>query len=287
MQGNKKTIAVVGPGYVGQGIVRLFGDQVQAIYSPSGNSVPQEFKDKHLDTKEAVNACDLITLAVPTPMSENGECDLSHVLGTLEWLREDALVLIKSTIVPGTTEMLQAKYPNMRIAFSPEYMGEGNYFTPFWKYPDPKEMKYHSFQIFGGVREATNAIVNIFQRVMGPHVFYAQTDSRTAEFVKYFENLWGAMKVTFANEMYEAARVHSVDYIEARELWALDSRVEKMHTAVFPDKRGFSGKCFPKDVRAFIEATKKLGYDPKLLSQVWNTNIQWHEEFKPIEEEKE
>lgn len=284
MINNKKTIGVVGPGYVGQGIIRLFKDQVQAVYSPSGNSVPQEFKDKGLNTKEAINACDLIVVSVPTPMGDDGTCDLQHVHGTLDWLKEDALVLIKSTIVPGTTEELQKKYPKMKIAFSPEYMGEGNYFTPFWKYPDPVEMKYHSFQIFGGIREATNAIVNIFQRVMGPHVFYAQTDSRTAEFVKYFENLWGAMKVTFANEMFEAAQAHGVDYIEARELWALDSRVEKMHTAVFPDKRGFSGKCFPKDVRAFIEATVQKGYNPKLLKQVWNTNRQWHEEFKEIED---
>ena len=287
MQNNKKTIGVVGPGYVGQGIIRLFGEQIQAVYSPSGNSVPLEFKHGFRDTKEAINKCDLIVLSVPTPMSEDGQCDLSKIQETFSWLKEDALVLIKSTIIPGTTNQLQMQYPKMRIAFSPEYMGEGNYFTPFWKYPDPKEMKYHTFQIFGGIRSATNDIVNIFQRVMGPHVFYAQTDSRTAEFVKYMENVWGAMKVTWANEMFEAARVHEVDYIEARELWALDNRVEKMHTAVFPDKRGFSGKCFPKDVRAFIEATKKLGYDPKLLSQVWNTNIQWHEEFKPIEDEKE
>ena len=76
MQNNKKTIGVVGPGYVGQGIIRLFGDQVQAVYSPSGNSVPQEFKQttpfendgtperKARDTKEAINNCDLIVLAV-------------------------------------------------------------------------------------------------------------------------------------------------------------------------------------------------------------------------------
>lgn len=275
IQSKLKTIGVCGPGYVGQGIIRLFGDQVQAVYSPSGNSVPAEFKNGR-DTKEAINKCDLVVIAAPTPMGEDGRCDTSAIEETASWVTVP-LVLIKSTIPPGTTEMLNEKY-GKRFAFSPEYMGEGKYFTPFWKYPDPVEMKYHSFQIFGGPREVTNGILDIFQRKLGPHVFYAQTDSRTAEVVKYMENSWGAMKVTWANEWYEIAKAHGVDYREARELWALDSRVEKMHTAVFPDKRGFGGKCFPKDVNAIVKATEAKGYEPKIMKQVLASN----EEFNKL-----
>jgi len=107
---------------------------------------------------------------------------------------------------------------------------------------------------------------------MGPHVFFAQTDAKTAEVVKYMENSWGAMKVIFANEWYDICEVHGVDYREVRELWALDSRVEKMHTAVFTDKRGYSGKCFPKDVNAIIEATKEAGYTPEVMETVKRVN---------------
>lgn len=274
-----KTIGIVGPGYVGQGIIRLFGDQVQAVYSPSGKSVPQEFKDGR-DTKEAINRCDLVVIAAPTPMTEDGSCDTSKVEESASWITAP-LVLIKSTITPGTTEKINEKYGN-RFAFSPEYMGEGKYFTPFWQYPDPVEMKYHSFQIFGGPRPVTQGIVDIFQRKMGPHVFMAQTDSRTAEVVKYMENSWGAMKVTWANEWYEIAKIHGVDYREARELWALDSRVEKMHTAVFPEKRGFAGKCFPKDINAIVHNTRKLGYEPIIMSTVLKAN----EKFNEMNEEE-
>lgn len=279
-----KTIGIVGPGYVGMGIYRLFGGQVQAMYSPSGKSVPPEFKEvqkwnaenhevfiyEARDTKEAINKCDLVVISAPTPMREDGSCDTSKVEEAASWVTAP-LVLIKSTITPGTTEKLNKKYGE-RFAFSPEYMGEGHYFTPFWKYPDPIEMKYHSFQIFGGPRKVTQQIVDIFQRKMGPHVFYAQTDSRTAEIVKYMENSWGGMKVTFANEWFDICETLGVDYREVRELWALDSRVEKMHTAVFPDKRGFGGKCFPKDINAIVHEARKKGYEAEVMANVLKVN---------------
>lgn len=270
---NLKTIGIVGPGYVGQGVYRLFKDQVQAMYSPSGNSVNEEFKNGR-DTKEAINKCDMVVICAPTPMKEDKTCDISKVDEAASWITVDT-VLIKSTVKPGTTEMLNKKYGD-RFAFSPEYMGEGNYFTPPWKYPDPKDMASHTFQIFGGPRPVTNRIVDIFQRRMGPHVFMAQTDSTTAEVVKYMENSWGGMKVTFANEWYEIAKVHGVDYREVRELWALDSRVEKMHTAVFPDKRGFAGKCFPKDLNAIVKSTEEKGYEPKIMKQVLASNDEFN-----------
>lgn len=265
-----KKIGIVGPGYVGQGVYRMFGDQVCAMWSPSGKSVPNEIKESGGATKEAINLCDLVIICSPTPMKEDGSCDTSSVMEAASWVKVP-VVLIKSTVTPGTTEFLNEKYGD-RFAFSPEYMGEGHYFTPPWRYPDPQDMKSHTFQIFGGPRKVTNAIVDIFMRKMGPHVFFAQTDSRTAEVVKYMENSWGAMKVTFANEWFEIAKAHGVDYREVRELWALDSRVEKMHTAVFPDKRGFSGKCFPKDINAIVHSSRHRGYEPKIMAQVLESN---------------
>jgi len=287
-----KTIGIIGPGYVGQGVYRTFGDQVQAMYSPSGNSVNEEFKPalawrknypkgkdeiiakrEARDTKEAINKCDLVVICAPTPMAKDGSCNWSAVEDAVKWITAP-FVLIKSTIPPGTTEYLNKTYGE-RFAFSPEYMGEGGYFTPFWKYPDPKNMIMHSFQIFGGPRKVTNAMVDIFIRKMGPHVFYAQTDSRTAEVVKHMENSWGGMKVTFVNEWYEIAKAHGVDYREVRELWALDERVEKMHTAVFPDKRGFGGKCFPKDINSIVFETRKKGYEPEIMAQILKSNAKF------------
>lgn len=263
-------VAVIGYGYVGKGMHRLFGDWVTNVYDPV---LPQSMwmePQVHVNDNTKARDCDLAIVSVFTPQKEDGTCDTSIVEEVVNWI-EAPLILIKSTVQPGTTDML-AKKTGKRIAFSPEYLGEGKYFTPFWKYPDPQEVKYHTFMIAGGARETTAPIIDIFTKKMGPHVFYAQTNAVTAEVVKYMENSWGAMKVIFANEWFEICKAHGVDYREARELWALDSRVEKMHTAVFPKARGFGGKCFPKDVSAIIEATKKKGFTPKLMEVVRQLN---------------
>jgi UDPglucose 6-dehydrogenase len=269
-------IAIVGYGFVGKGMHRLFGDDVMAIYDPFTDDL-KAFPTTGT-TKKAVNNCELAIVCVPTKEKADGSCDTSLVEEAIKWLKVP-LILIKSTVEPGTTDKLRKKYKK-NIAFSPEYMGEGKYFVPPWKYPDPREAKLHTFQIFGGPREVTKKILDIFVRVMGPHVFYAQTDAKTAEVVKYMINSWGAMKVTFANEWYDICEALGVDYREVRELWALDSRVEKMHTAVFPDKRGYGGKCFPKDVSAIIEATKRAAYRPKLMETIKSLNKEFSKKSK-------
>ncbi len=62
------------------------------------------------------------------------------------------------------------------------------------------------------------------------------------------------------------------DWYDVWHGWTLDPRMEKMHTAVFRDKRGFGGKCFPKDLNALVRASENAGYEPKLLKQMLDSN---------------
>ena len=272
-----KKIAIIGFGKVGKAFYELFKDHYEVmIYDPA--VLP--FDDFPMKEKDEINHSDFAIICVPTPAREKGECDISIVEDTVKWLKVP-LILIKSTISPKTTEYLKEKYKK-RIVFSPEYIGEGNYFVQYWKHPHPTLIKYHDFQIFGGDKKDTSECINYFIKVMGPMKFYAQTDSRTAELVKYAENNWGATKVTWANEWYEICKAFDRDWHEVRELWALDGRVEKMHTAVFKDKRGWSGKCYPKDNRAIIFASNKEGYKPEFLEAMLKSN----ERFNKINEKK-
>lgn len=258
---NKKKVAVIGYGYVGKAVSHFFQEHYQVVnYDPA----------YRLTDKELVNKCDLAVICVPTQMNEDGKCNTSIVEKTIAWV-DTPLILIKSTIPPKTTEKLSRKYKK-RIAFSPEFIGEGKYFVPFWKYPHPTDMKYHDFMIIGGIRATTSKILDFFKPILGPSCRYFQTDSTTAELVKYMENSWGAMKVSFCNEFYEIAQRFEVDYDELRELFLADGRTERIHTAVFRDNRGFGGKCFPKDVNAIIKASEKAGYIPELLKQVLKSN---------------
>jgi UDPglucose 6-dehydrogenase len=265
MTQHTKTVAVIGHGYVGKAVHNFFKDHYNVIvYDVAQPDISV--------TKEEINKkADLAIISVPTPMGKDGSADLSIIEATLSWL-DTPLILIKSTIPPGTTAGLSKKYKK-EICFSPEYIGEGHYTVPFWKgYPDPLDMKKHEFVIMGGPKKTGNRILSFFKTVHGAEPRYLQTDSTTAELVKYMENSFLATKVTFCNEFYDIAQSFGVDYNELRELWLLDGRIGRSHTVVHEQNRGFGGKCLPKDVNALVKAAAKAGKEAKLLKSVLKVN---------------
>lgn len=270
-------VAIVGYGYVGKGMKRIFPDAM--VYDPTLFPADEQLM---VNTRKRINEnCSLAIVCVPTPpqgiteqaipdeQSEFLPADTSIVEEVISWL-ETPLILIKSTIPPGTTERLKQKY-GKRICFSPEYMGEGGYYIPS-NYPDPENPMQHSFMIIGGEQKDCDEILDIFIKRMGPAKQYYSCSSTEAELIKYMENTWIATKVTFANTWYDICQSFGVSYHNVRHGWALDPRVDPMHTAVFPDKRGFGGKCLPKDLHGIVSAVKSKGYIPKLLQEVWYAN---------------
>ena len=286
----KNKIAIIGHGYVGKGMCITFPDALIydrkydiGINETSGDiyknplTTPENAVDKATINKE----CGLAIVCVPTPPKGMGEqrvdedekifreVDLSIIEETIKWL-EVPLILIKSTIPPGTVDNLIAK-TGKKIGFSPEYMGEGNYYTPP-EYPSPTDPRQHSFLIVGGETKTVDGIFEYFKPKLGPAKTYFKCTAVEAECIKYMENTWGATKVTFVNEWYEICKKVGASYNSVREGWVLDSRVERMHTAVFENKRGFGGKCYPKDLLGIIAKAESKGYEPNLLKEVWNTN---------------
>lgn len=278
-----KKIAIIGHGYVGNAVERFFNNHFDVnVYDPKyfGKEIDRVVSsDEHTiflnsdnieENKINANACDLAIICVPTPEAPDHSVDLSFIRDTINWL-ETPLILIKSTVPPKTVETL-IQETGKKIVFSPEYIGEGKYAVNDPRYPHPTDMKKHLFHIFGGNKENCIAIAEFFKKVTGPEAEYCFTDSTTAELTKYMENSWGATKVTFCNEFANIAETFGVQYDELRELWLKDKRVERMHTAVFKNSRGFGGKCFPKDVNGIVEQSKKGGYEPRLLATVLSVN---------------
>lgn len=255
-------VAIIGMGYVGKAYLKVFPDAIQ-YDEPLG-----------IGTREEVNTCELAIVSVPTPMQDSEDefkkVDLSIIENVVSWL-ETPFILIKSTIPPGTTDKFVQAH-GKRIAFSPEYVGEGKYQITPWKYMSADDPRTHEFQIFGGEKETRDAIANIFVRVLGPEKFYYLVDAIEAEIIKYMENSWGAMKVIFAQEFYDVCQKFGASYHRVREGWALDNRVERMHTAIFVDERGFSGKCYPKDLNGIVAAGDEVGSDLSLIKAVLRKN---------------
>lgn len=290
-------IIIIGHGVVGYGIHKVFKNSVVGVIDPnidenkihdllitdSLNENLQRYDsvDAYIEKSKLSNVkdgVDMFVVCVPTNAGIDGRANtelLEYIVEQLgEYTRWNLLrpvILIKSTTPPSVLKNLNSKYDN--VVFSPEYMGESKYFTPYWKYPDPQRMETHGWQTFGGRSTFTNACVDIFIEVLGATTKFYQTDIVTAGLAKYMENAYFATKVTFCNEFAQICEAFGVSYNNLREIWLADPRVEPMHTAVFTKNRGYGGKCFPKDVKAIIADSINYGrYVPELLKSVDQVN---------------
>jgi hypothetical protein len=132
-------VGVVGLGFVGSGMRKLFGQSHQVVgYDPVVAS----------SAKNDLDGAEITFICVPTPMAQDGAADISIVEEVVKWIKSP-IIVIKSTVPPGTTDMLMARY-RKNLHFSPEYMGEGKQFVAPWKYPDPRDARSHPFVIVGG-----------------------------------------------------------------------------------------------------------------------------------------
>lgn len=255
-----KKVAIIGgkTGYVGKAYAKLFPNSI--IYD----------RDNAIESRKEVNACDLGIVCVGTPMNEDGSCNTQYVEETVAWL-ETPLILIKSTIPPGTTKRLK-QATGKRICHSPEYVGEGGYYIPFWLYPHPNEPQHHTFMIVGGDPEDREGILDIFYPILGATKTYLQVSETTSEIIKYMENCAIATKVTLCNEFYNICEAFGEQYSQVREGFILDKRQGEMFTLVYKNRRGFDGKCLPKDVRSIIKASEEAGYTPDFLKDVVQNN---------------
>jgi UDPglucose 6-dehydrogenase len=99
-------------------------------------------------------------------------------------------------------------------------------------------------------------LLKFIHQLLGPSKTYRVTDPINAELAKYMVNTHLALKVPYCNEMYDLCNKLGTNYYEVRDLWLLDPRTTKSHTAVFTGERGFGGKCFPKDTKALAKTRR-------------------------------
>tara|TARA_Y100000593_G_scaffold17200_1_gene34376 strand:+ start:4925 stop:5758 length:834 start_codon:yes stop_codon:yes gene_type:complete len=266
-------IGIVGQGYVGTAIKTIF----------------EEYYDVYTyDIKELCNCAslsdlvaktDIIFVCVPTPMNKDGSCNIDIVEDVVKEINfcnmGDKIVAIKSTIPPGTTNKLNTRYKNVTVIFNPEFLTETNSINDF---------KNQNRIIIGGQRPATTKLRQVYSLVF-PNVPIVKTGSKTAEMVKYFTNSFGAVKVSFANEMKEICDKLNIDYDKVVEYSIYDSRIANSWLAVpGPDgKLGFGGSCFPKDINGLIHLAQELGFYPNVLHGAQNTNLR----VRPEEDWKE
>lgn len=239
-------IGLVGYGVVGKALAKLFGYE-------TGNGDVRVY-DKAIpgrsdaQSRQEIQTCSIVFVAVPTPESADGSCDLSAVEEVVSWVTPP--MCLKSTVPPGTVDRLIAA-TGKKICFSPEYVGETEWHP--WK-----AIGAHGFVIVGGEQSLCDLVIRAYQQYLGPLVRYYRTDAKTAELCKYMENAFLATKVSFVNQFYDLALAYGVNFNELRELWLADERIGRSHTMV-TEERGYRGRCLPKDMAAIIHAARQVG----------------------------
>jgi|TARA_S200002703_G_scaffold54796_1_gene47338 UDPglucose 6-dehydrogenase len=259
-------IGIVGQGYVGTAIKVGFEPHYDYIHTYDKYDLA---KSTLPNIKDLVDKCDVIFVCVPTPMRKDGTCYTGIVEEVIKEIdynvdvnKDKPIVVIKSTIPPGTTDKFNKSYSNVIVIFNPEFLTEENFLEDF---------KNQKRIILGGQRNGTNTLRQIYSKVF-PHATIVKTGSKTAEMVKYFINNFLATKVSFANEMYKVCEQVDIDYDKVVEYATYDERLGKSHWAVpGPDgDLGFGGHCLPKDLSAIINQFETYG----LLEAVENVNDQ-------------
>ena len=239
-------VLIIGYGVVGKNMHKIFPN---ADTYDCNNAKGNTNKDIEYD---------VAFVCVPTDMKNDGSCDTSIVEQVIK--EHSAKVFcIKSTVIPGTTEKLNSIKP---CIFSPEYFG-GTQHANGGEY---------NFTILGGKMKLCNIVASAYQEIMTGDFEFKFTDSTTAEVCKYMENAFLAMKVSFCNEFGRIAKCFGIEYKELRELFLMDSRVNRSHTFVYEDAPFYDSHCLNKDVPGIIKACEVKGYSADLLKQMHAIN---------------
>ena len=264
-------IGIIGNGFVGSAVAAGFGLHANIkIYDVT------PVKSTHT-LEQTVNNSEFVFVSVPTPMNKdnNGKIDTSIICSVFDAVslvnkKKDNIFIVKSTVIPGTMEGLIEKYPDLNIIHSPEFLTERAARLDFIN---------TSRIILGGDPRLTQKVKFLFRKRF-PYTNIIETDVTTAQFIKYMANCFFASKVAFMNEMKQAANALNIDWEDTMCGFVSDGRIGNSHLDVpgHDGLLGFGGKCFPKDLNAFIGLFEDLGVDPKIMKAVWKKNLEVRKE---------
>ena len=258
-------VGIIGNGFVGSAILHGFILHVEDILI-----YDKDPKRSTHSMSELVHNSGVIFVCVPTPMFESGECDLSIVESVVDELSlyndiNQKVIVIKSTVVPGTVESLAEKYVKMNFVFNPEFLTERKARLDFIN---------TSRIVLGSNKPLALDIVEDLYRSRFPYTPVIKTDFGTAQLIKYMANCFFATKVSFMNEMYQVCEAIGGDWDKAAEGFITDGRIGNSHIDVpgHDGDMGFGGKCFPKDLNAMIKKAESLGVNPSVMKGAWEKN---------------
>ncbi len=256
-------------GFIGQGWI---GKNYANDFEARGHQVVRYgLEPEFLDNKEKISSCDIVFIAVPTPTTVEGFDD-SIVREAVGLVGKGKVAVIKSTILPGTTQSIQKQYPDVFVLHSPEFLTES---TASFDASNPQR------NIIGIPLESEIYKEKAEQVMLVlPNAPYKKIcGSIDAEIIKYGRNISGFFRVVFANILYDLTKNVGGDWNNIKEAMSADPDTGPTYlNPVHKSGRGAGGHCFIKDFAAFTEIYKNKVVDDKLgidvLKSLENKNIE-------------
>jgi GDP-mannose 6-dehydrogenase len=229
------------------------------------------------DHAAGVDHAELTMVCVGTPGQANGSLDLSYVrricqqIGSaLARTGHHKTVAIRSTLLPGSMQSLviptleqssgKRAGKDFDVCINPEFLREG---SAIYDYDHPPKT------VIGAMNEPAAALLKqVYAQLQAPMIV---TDLRTAEMVKYVDNSWHALKVTFANEIGRLCKAMNVDSRDLMRLFCKDTKLN-ISPAYFRPGFAFGGSCLPKDIRALTYQGRTLDVETPVLSSILTSN---------------
>ena len=249
-------IGVIGCGVVGTATgegLRTLGHEL-VCHDPKLNS-----------TIDVVLSTDISFICVPSPSLPNGACDTSIIEETVQKLIDlsyTGVIAIKSTVAPGTTQRLIDQHQNSNICFVPEFLRERSALEDF--------VSRHTVLAIGCTSDKVWDCLLLAHAQLPTHT--ARMSPTEAEILKYYSNTFAALKVTFANVMYEVCKKFNSDYDTILEAFLMRGITGSDYLGCNPEMRGYGGMCLPKDINAMTELCSQIGLPFKLFDTIARDN---------------
>jgi len=240
-------VGIVGCGFVGSAVAAGFSLKADV-------KVYDKYRTGFNTLSEVCNQ-DIIFLCLPTPMRKSdGLPEMSYLRSALDDIKAEVtkvksllkkIIVIKSTVLPGTNRRLQKDYPEFTFISNPEFLTARAARLDF--------INTARVIIGGEDKDAQRKVFDLYATITSHAPMYF-CKWEEAEMVKYMCNCYFALKVAFLNEMYFLAKDNNMDFNNLKLMWISDGRIGNSHTDVpgHDGDFGFGGTCFPKDLSALV-----------------------------------
>ena len=248
-------------GVIGLGVV---GSAIKTGFEELGHDVFGHDIKNNTSINDVLNT-KICYICVPTPPDKIGRCDtaiVADVIKKLSELKYSGLVIIKSTVEPGTTDRLSNSFPNLNVGFVPEFLRERCAISDFIVNHDVCIIGVHTKKDFKLVKKSHGYYPKEFMMV----------NPKEAEICKYFSNIYNATLITFANSFYQVCSNLDVSYDNVKNAVKKRAHIDGTYLDCNKNFRGFGGVCLPKDTKAMDTFCKSRNIDVNFFENILKEN---------------